>query len=773
MSDPVSRLNAALEGRYAIERELGEGGMATVYLADDLKHERKVALKVLKPELAAVVGAERFLAEIKVTANLTHPNILPLHDSGEADSFLFYVMPYLEGESLRDRIDREKQLPVDEAVRIATAVANALDHAHRHKVIHRDIKPANILLQDGEPVVADFGIALALGAGGGDCLTETGLSLGTPYYMSPEQATGDQPVGSSTDTYALGSVLYEMLVGEPPYPGTTTQAVLGKIIAGKPVSAMEHRPSVPANVDAAIRCAIEKLPADRFGSVQEFAKALADAGFRHGELAGVGSMHSGGVWKRVSVAITAIAIAFAALTVWSLRSPEPDQLATGVATRFSVTPPPDGQILGTAGLAISPDGRTVVFLAMPGRGLFRRNLDRLETVSLPGTESAWMPFFSPDGEWIGFFDSRENMLKRIRVDGSEIQTLGPTPPTTRSAGWGEAGTIVFNSSGLGGLARIPEAGGEIQPIESSAGNLRWLDLLPGGAAVLASQSISGESQVVLVRLETGEPEILFPGTTPRYVAPGYVVYWREGTLWAVPFDLERLQVTGRPTLIVQGVQAGTNGYTSFAVTENTLIYQVGGIQGIGVGAPLWVDREGNQEPLGIDPGLYAWPRISPDETRVALVRSEPGNQDIWIYDLVSGVSTQLTFDPAFDYSPVWTPDSQHVVFRSSRDGAFNLYRRRADGADEVERITTSPADQRPHGFTPDGSTLLFAQVDSATGSDLWSISMEGGGNAGPADAGSVFRDPTLALSQWRLHRLRVLGVGLPRDLRALLSRSGW
>ena len=218
MSDAVSRLNAALEGRYRIERELGEGGMATVYLADDIKHERKVALKVLKPELAAVVGAERFLSEIKVTANLKHPHILPLFDSGEADGFLFYVMPYLEGESLRDRIDREKQLPVDEAVRIATAVANALDHAHRHKVIHRDIKPANILLQDGEPVVADFGIALAVGAAGSNRLTETGLSLGTPYYMSPEQATGDQPVGASTDTYALGSVLYEMLVGDPPIP---------------------------------------------------------------------------------------------------------------------------------------------------------------------------------------------------------------------------------------------------------------------------------------------------------------------------------------------------------------------------------------------------------------------------------------------------------------------------------------------------------------------------------------------------------------------------
>ncbi len=188
MPDPVTRLNAALEGRYAIERELGEGGMATVYLADDLKHERKVALKVLKPELAAVVGAERFLAEIKTTANLTHPHILPLFDSGEVDSFLFYVMPYVEGESLRDRLDREHQLPVDDAVRIASDVAEALDYAHSHGVIHRDIKPANILIQAGRPVIADFGIALAVSAGGGHRLTETGLSLGTPHYMSPEQA---------------------------------------------------------------------------------------------------------------------------------------------------------------------------------------------------------------------------------------------------------------------------------------------------------------------------------------------------------------------------------------------------------------------------------------------------------------------------------------------------------------------------------------------------------------------------------------------------------
>ena len=261
MSDAVARLNAALEGRYEIERELGEGGMATVYLAKDLKHNRPVALKVLKPELAAVVGAERFLAEIETTANLQHPHILPLFDSGEADSFLFYVMRYVEGESLRDRLDREHQLPVDEAVRIASDVAEALHAAHQQGVIHRDIKPANILMSGGRPLVADFGIALAVSAAGGGRLTETGLSMGTPHYMSPEQATGDVGVGATTDIYALGCVLYEMLVGEPPYTGSTAQAILGKIIAGEPDPVTEHRNAVPGNVEATIGRALEKLPA--------------------------------------------------------------------------------------------------------------------------------------------------------------------------------------------------------------------------------------------------------------------------------------------------------------------------------------------------------------------------------------------------------------------------------------------------------------------------------------------------------------------------------
>ena len=310
MSDPVTRLNAALAGRYTIERELGEGGMATVYLADDLKHERKVALKVLKPELAAVVGAERFLAEIKTTANLQHPHILALHDSGKADGLVFYVMPFIEGESLRDKLDREKQLSVEETLEITKGVASALDYAHRRDVIHRDIKPANILLQDGQPVVADFGIALAVSAAG-TRLTETGLSLGTPHYMSAEQAMGDRELDARSDVYSLACVTYEMLVGEPPYTGPTAQAIVAKLITEKAQSITQHRDTVPAHIDAAVQKALSKLPADRFTGAQDFAEALADSTFRRGQVVGVGGVLAGPTWNRLTLATTGLAAVFA------------------------------------------------------------------------------------------------------------------------------------------------------------------------------------------------------------------------------------------------------------------------------------------------------------------------------------------------------------------------------------------------------------------------------------------------------------------------------
>src|SRR5689334_10034453 len=272
------RLTAALADRYRVDRELGQGGMATVYLAEDLKHRRKVAIKVLRPELAAVIGAERFLREIHTVATLQHPHILGLIDSGEVNGTAYYVMPYVEGESLRARLRREKQLPVADAVRLATEVAGALDYAHRHGVIHRDIKPENILLHDGSALVADFGIALAASKAGGTRMTETGMSLGTPHYMSPEQAMGEREITARSDVYALGAVLYEMLSGDPPFTGSTAQAVVARVVTEAPRPLLPQRHTIPPQVEAAVLKALEKLPADRFASAAEFAAALTGRG---------------------------------------------------------------------------------------------------------------------------------------------------------------------------------------------------------------------------------------------------------------------------------------------------------------------------------------------------------------------------------------------------------------------------------------------------------------------------------------------------------------
>ena len=303
----TERLEAALDGKYRIQRKLGEGGMATVYLAEDIKHKRNVALKILRPELAAVLGAERFLTEITTTANLQHPHILPLFDSGAADSYLYYVMPFIDGETLRSKLDRETQLGIDEAVDITTAVADALDYAHRNGVIHRDIKPENILLHDGRPMVADFGIALALSAAAGGRMTETGMSLGTPHYMSPEQATAEKEISARSDVYSLGSVLYEMLAGEPPHIGGSAQQIIMKIIAeqAQPLTAL--RKSVPANVAEAVAKSLEKLPADRFESAKVFAEALGNPGFTTtAATGGTAGVSSTAIPRRMAVVLGAV-----------------------------------------------------------------------------------------------------------------------------------------------------------------------------------------------------------------------------------------------------------------------------------------------------------------------------------------------------------------------------------------------------------------------------------------------------------------------------------
>jgi tRNA A-37 threonylcarbamoyl transferase component Bud32/Tol biopolymer transport system component len=351
----LDSLRAALADRYAIERELGQGGMATVYLAHDLKHDRPVAIKVLKPELAAVLGAERFIQEIKTTAALSHPHILPLFDSGSADGQLYYVMPYIEGETVREKLNRETQFGIDEAVKITTEVADALDYAHRHGVIHRDIKPENILLHDGRPMVMDFGIALAVSAAAGGRMTETGLSLGTPHYMSPEQATADKTITNRSDIYSLGAVLYEMLAGNPPHIGSSAQQIIMKIIAEPTQAVTVFRRSVPANVAAAVQKALEKLPADRFETANELGAALADPHFTTATTAGNADTARGfrrwirNPWSVGSVAVTTLV----AMALVLGRRTGPHASATFSQQTFS-----EEAILSAR---FAPDGRTIVY----------------------------------------------------------------------------------------------------------------------------------------------------------------------------------------------------------------------------------------------------------------------------------------------------------------------------------------------------------------------------------------------------------------------------
>ncbi len=686
MSDPVTRLNAALKGRYTIERELGEGGMATVYLADDLKHERKVALKVLQPELAAVVGAERFLAEIKTTANLQHPHILPLFDSGEADGFLFYVMPYVEGETLGDRIEREKQLPVGEAVKITTDLAEALDYAHRHNVIHRDIKPANILMHEGRPLIADFGIALAVGAAGGGRLTETGLSVGTPFYMSPEQATGDQDVGPPGDIYALAAVLYEMLTGDPPYIGSTAQAVLGKIIAGAPVSATEIREAVPANVDAAIRKALEKLPADRFTGAQDFARALADPGFRHGELAGTEVATGVGLWQRIAAGLGAGTLAMAAALAWMIFSAPPPSPVERFTMPYDV---------GARPPSLSPDGSAMVLQVTDEIGrsqLWVRRLADLTLSPITGTEGrADVPVssaaFSPDGEEVAFVV--EQQLRVASLEGGGVRTLADNVYCCPR--WESDGFLYFSGAGLN-IDRVAATGGSVEPVtQLAAGDNPHSDfnLLPGGEVGVFS--VWGEApRIEAIHLATGERREVTPGMRPYVTPEGHLIFASlAGQILAAPFDVAAMELTDAPVTLVEDVALSPTPYPTYSVsTSGTLVYR--SAEGSALSQLVWVTRSGEVSLL--DPewvaellpgGNYGW-RLSPDDSRLAISLRTDGNDDIWIKVMPDGPLSRLTFDPAGDMMPQWKPDGETIIFGSRRAGDLDLWSKRADGVGQPE-----------------------------------------------------------------------------------------
>ncbi len=732
MPEITARLSSALADRYRIERHLGEGGMATVYLAEDLKHERKVAVKVLRPELAAVLGAERFVKEIKTTANLQHPHILPLFDSGEADSFLYYVMPFIDGETLRDKLNRETQLGIDEAVNITTAVADALDYAHRNNVIHRDIKPENILLHDGRPMVADFGIALALSAAAGGRMTETGMSLGTPHYMSPEQATAEKDLTNRSDIYSLGCVLYEMLTGEPPHVGGSAQAIIMKIVTDEARPVTELRKSVPSHVAAATAKSLEKLAADRFESAAKFAEALTNPAFTlpTTQAATMPGAQASWQWNRMSVATTALAAVAIVVAVWALSRPEPPM----PVSRYGYPLPEVKAPLTHFGthIALAPDDTRLVYVGVGevGPQLFVRARNQLHATPLPGTEGAESPFFSPDGARVGYWTAGTN-------NAIHVVSLGGGPPITVAdsgigrvgASWGPHGFLYADGPGPGGLVRVPASGGVLEPVtvlDTALGetNHAWPDALPNGKGVLFTVGHEADASAIAVGdLATGEHRVLVRGVHARYAVSGHLVYVTpEGTLMVAPFDQNALVLTGEAVSLVEGLSVRTAGAADLAVSSTGTLMYVGGSATGGPGELVWVTRDGTA--AEINPGWtgdFRTLALSPEGTRLAVSIFQRNEEHVWIKHLDQGPLPRLTSEGSRNDRPGWTPDGRAVTFISTRGGSFDLYRKRADGSAFAELLLR---DERPIGegfYSDDGARLVYVLFGRGRARDLYTI----------------------------------------------------
>ncbi len=760
MTDVRARLAGALAGRYRVERELGEGGMATVYLAHDARHDRPVALKVLRPELSAILGAERFLAEIKTTANLQHPHILSLFDSGEADGLVFYVMPYVEGESLRDRLAREHQLPVDEAVRIASEVADALAYAHGHGVIHRDIKPENVLLHGGHAQVADFGIALAASRSeGGTRMTETGMSLGTPQYMSPEQAMGEREITPRADVYALGCVLYEMLAGEPPFTGPTAQAIIARVLTEEPRPLALQRRTVPPHVDTAVRVALAKLPADRFATAGAFAAALANPGFR--TTSATLPRPAAGPSRRPTATVVLAAIAVVALGLaawgWLRARAAADRPATWqyVGLGDSATLAGDNPAI-----ALSPDGSALVFKDAHQNGqLWLKRGSELEPTPIPGTERGQDPVFSPDGQWIAFV--ADGQLKKVRPAGGATTTLADSAAIGYGgAAWLDDGTLIYVTPNLGQLRRVSAAGGASSPVLADTslaaegivgGGFGQPVALPGARGVLYQVCSSSclTMSIHVLDLRSGREKPLLQNAAQAWYLPnGQLLYVRrDGVALAAPFDLRRLEITGEAVPVLEGVQVNPAfGFALLAWSRSGSLVYVRGAAGSTDNVTVRVSRAGAVIPVDT-----AWHgelnslAVSPDGRRLAVGIGSGTSVNIWVKQLDRGPATRLTFGNR-DRRPAWSPDGRQVAFIRDTANTSVVYAHPADGSGPDRRLARLDRMVQEVVWSPDGRWLVLRTDNTQAGAgDLVGVRLEGDSTPVPLVA-SAFSEFHPALS---------------------------
>jgi hypothetical protein len=720
-------------GPYEVTAQIGAGGMGEVWCATDTNLGRQVAIKILPDAFAQDPDRlARFEREAKTLASLNHPNIAIIHGLEKTDGIRALVMELVEGPTLADRI-AQGPIPIDEALPIAKQIAEALEAAHEQGIIHRDLKPANVKVrEDGTVKVLDFGLAKFHGGEEGQpdvtqsptittpAMTQAGVILGTAAYMSPEQAKG-RKADTRSDIWAFGCVLYEMLTGRRAFDGEDMTDVLGAVVHLEPDFAI-----LPSDVPLPIRTLIQScLVKDRRHRVAGVSTAL----FVLDKIAsltavGEGPAESGHYgrglqWRRLVLAGLAGAVVAAAAAgggVWVATRPDPSRQA-----RFVLSSPSAPVAVGDfeVDLAISPDATRVAYISGPQRQIYVRALDRLEPTPLEGTDNASGLFFSPDGNWIGFsqfVDGRDYLLRKVPVLGGTPVTLATLASGGFGASWGSDNGIVFGGRTL---VRVPGSGGDPVPLmpPSDAAVLRGFpEVLPGGRAVLFTAGVTtsvGALSVSVLDLETHEERVLIRGGgNPRYSPTGHIVYGAvDGTLRAVPFDLDRLEVTGDPVSVLEGVITNQNGVTNFSLAADGSLAYIAGRAGLDVQRTIVkVDRQGQETPLaGIEPGTYRDVRVSPDGKRVAVANAD----DVFTYDVARATLTRLTTHAAQDGRPLWTPDGERIVFTSGRSSFPELFWKRADGSGEDERILTrgkNLIDLFADGWSRDGNQMLFTEV---------------------------------------------------------------
>ena len=711
-------------GSYEVTGTLGAGGMGEVHCARDSRLGRLVALKTLPP--AFVGDAERlarFRREAQILASLNHPHIAQIYGLDEAEGHLFLVLELVDGESLDRRLARGP-VPVEEALAIARQVAEAVEAAHEKGIVHRDLKPANIAFtKDGRVKVLDFGLAKAIAASDESAdptnsqaitaraVTGHGLILGTPAYMAPEQAQG-RPVDKRADIWAFGAVLFEMLSGDRPFQGSSSADVLAAVL--------HHEPDwsrIPARLQSVVRRCLAKDPAQRLRDIGDF---------RFIEEPVVVPAPRSAAWRPWVLATTAFVMA---LGLWRWMGSSPADRSDHALTRPNVDLGPDALRTPTLESAISPDGRRVAFVSRMPDGtlmLATRALDQASATRLDGTENAAAPFFSPDGQSVGFF--ADGKLKRVPATGGAVVTIA-NATANFGASWGDDQQIYFTSGTISPLMRVPAGGGTPDVLMQAPGTRlgergdathRWPQALPGGRVVLftSHKIITGfdDAAIDAVVVATGERKVVLKGGYfGRYVAvgphAGYLLYVREGVLFAIAFDPESLTVRGTATPVVDDIAGDSDsGAGQFALTGNgTLLYRSG--RGPARRWPiLWMDGTGRTAPLIKDPGAYYTPRLSPDGSRMALTvdRGDRG-REIEVYDWQRGTLVPLTHTGEVNLFPVWSPDGQYIVFESSSPRGYGLGVVRSDGSGTMQRIAENSSLMIPYSFAPDGALLYSAR----------------------------------------------------------------